>query len=255
VGSYPAGNILLLPGTGVPNGAVGIGKSNPAATLDVNGTVMGSGLAASNITSRTAGEPLQIRAANGAGTGGPLTVAAGDAGAGTGGGGGNLTLQAGSAVPQGGSGYFNQGPAGVVTIKAGGGYNGVGGNIVMQSGPNSPWSLTPDGFSKLALQGGTLNAGDGAVLEVEGGHNINSSRGSISRGGNVRITTGNGVGGYAGGNILLLPGTGTPAGRVGIGVSNPSTLLQVGSATCDGSTWVNSSDRNLKENFTAVDGR
>ena len=42
-------------------------------------------------------------------------------------------------------------------------------------------------------------------------------------------------------------------GYVGIGTSNPGHLLQVGNAAmpayCDGSVWVNSSDRNSKENF------
>jgi hypothetical protein len=44
-------------------------------------------------------------------------------------------------------------------------------------------------------------------------------------------------------------------GRVGIGTNNPSTLLQVGGATCNGTTWVNASDRNAKEHFKAVDAR
>jgi hypothetical protein len=32
-------------------------------------------------------------------------------------------------------------------------------------------------------------------------------------------------------------------------------LLQVGGATCNGTTWVNASDRNAKEHFKAVDAR
>lgn len=42
-------------------------------------------------------------------------------------------------------------------------------------------------------------------------------------------------------------------GNVGIGTVTPTALLQVGSATCNGSTWANGSDRNSKEEFAAVD--
>jgi trimeric autotransporter adhesin len=42
-------------------------------------------------------------------------------------------------------------------------------------------------------------------------------------------------------------------GRVGIGNTVPSTLLQVANATCDGTTWNNASDRNLKDGFAPVD--
>jgi Chaperone of endosialidase len=41
--------------------------------------------------------------------------------------------------------------------------------------------------------------------------------------------------------------------NVGVGVTNPATRFQVVNATCDGNNWVNSSDRNLKENFTPVE--
>jgi hypothetical protein len=50
--------------------------------------------------------------------------------------------------------------------------------------------------------------------------------------------------------ITILAG-----GNVGIGITNPGALLQVGSATCNGTTWVNGSDRNSKEDFAAVNPR
>jgi hypothetical protein len=42
---------------------------------------------------------------------------------------------------------------------------------------------------------------------------------------------------------------------VGIRNNTPSTYLQVINATCNGNTWINSSDRALKENFAPVNGR
>jgi len=72
-------------------------------------------------------------------------------------------------------------------------------------------------------------------------------------------------GGFTGGIGFYVNGTGIgnrfatnevmriQNGRVGIGTNAPTTLLQVGSATCNGTTWANSSDRNAKENFQPVD--
>ena len=42
-------------------------------------------------------------------------------------------------------------------------------------------------------------------------------------------------------------------GNVGVGESNPTHLLQAGFAYCDGNTWTNGSDKNIKENYTDVD--
>ena len=50
--------------------------------------------------------------------------------------------------------------------------------------------------------------------------------------------------------ITILAG-----GNVGIGITNPAALLEVGSATCNGTTWANGSDRNSKEDFAAVNPR
>jgi hypothetical protein len=44
----------------------------------------------------------------------------------------------------------------------------------------------------------------------------------------------------------------TSNGNVGIGTLNPTNKLVVVNARCDGNTWINSSDRNLKENFSPV---
>jgi hypothetical protein len=41
----------------------------------------------------------------------------------------------------------------------------------------------------------------------------------------------------------------TSAGDVGIGTANPSALFQVGSATCNGTTWSNASSRDYRRTF------
>ena len=72
------------------------------------------------------------------------------------------------------------------------------------------------------------------------------------------------AGNFTGGLVFVVNGTGVASkfgasevmriqnGRVGIGTTAPATLLQVGAATCNGTTWVNSSDRNAKEKIEPV---
>ncbi len=72
-------------------------------------------------------------------------------------------------------------------------------------------------------------------------------------------------GGFTGGLSFVVNGTGFDNrfgevetmrlvnGRVGIGTVAPTTLLQVGNATCNGTTWINASDRNTKTGFATVD--
>jgi hypothetical protein len=45
----------------------------------------------------------------------------------------------------------------------------------------------------------------------------------------------------------------TASGNVGIGNVNPTNKLMVVNARCDGTTWINASDRNLKQDFEPVD--
>jgi hypothetical protein len=54
---------------------------------------------------------------------------------------------------------------------------------------------------------------------------------------------------------MTTEGTGYFADKVGIGVDVPSHRIDVaGGAYCDGTNWVNASDKNSKENFVPVDG-
>ncbi len=75
------------------------------------------------------------------------------------------------------------------------------------------------------------------------------------------------AGGFKGGLSVVVNGAGSAnkfgeveamriqEGRVGIGTSAPGDYLQVVNATCNGATWNNASDRNLKESFRPVDGQ
>jgi hypothetical protein len=204
---------------------VGIGTPFPSQALTVQGNAQISGNLSVGTLSVAAnqplnlvtgaGEPISLTVATGGSVGGAVTIAAGSAGVSTGGSGGNLALSAGNAMAQGGAGYANVGPAGNVTINAGTGYNTVGGNVTLSSGTNSPWVLTGNSFSKVSLQGGILNPGDGATIDVEGGHNtLYGSPPQLSAGGNIKLTAGSATGSYNGGNIVLQPGTGSPVGSV-----------------------------------------
>lgn len=48
--------------------------------------------------------------------------------------------------------------------------------------------------------------------------------------------------------------SGAPAQTIAMTATPTDVHVQVGLATCDGSDWINASDRNAKENFEAIDG-
>ena len=208
-------------GSGLPtSGGSGTNETFYGTTV-LNGTVT-----ATNVNSGSATN-FWLQGTGAGSVGGHITIASGTASVGTGGSGGNLNLFAGHAMAQGGSGWNNIGPAGNVNVTAGSGYNSVGGNVILTSGGNSPWNLTLNSYSKISLVGSAYSAGAGAQVDVEGEHNTVSTGSNVGSGGNVKITAGNALGSYAGGNILLQPGTGTPSGNVGINKSNPTTALDV----------------------------
>jgi hypothetical protein len=74
------------------------------------------------------------------------------------------------------------------------------------------------------------------------------------------ISTGSGNGEGAGKLLLRDTTQGvvmtlSTNGNVGIGTSSPTDKLVVVNARCDGSSWINASDRNLKQDFAPVDTR
>jgi hypothetical protein len=70
-------------------------------------------------------------------------------------------------------------------------------------------------------------------------------------GGLAFFDNGTGIGNAFGSNEVMR----IQNGRVGIGTTAATALLQVGTATCNGTTWVNGSDRNSKEAFAAINPR
>jgi hypothetical protein len=114
--------------------------------------------------------------------------------------------------------------------------------------------LTLNSYSEVSLIGSAYSTGSGAEVDVEGEHNTVSNGSNSGSGGNVKVIAGNASGSYAGGNVLLMPGTGSPAGGVGIGTNAPVYPLELASgAYCSAAgVWTSVSDRNAKEDFTAV---
>jgi len=95
--------------------------------------------------------------------------------------------------------------------------------------------LTPAANESGLLFGNTNSTADGGIL-------YNS--GSLARGLEFRAGGNN--------NRMVI----TSAGNVGIGTTSPGYLLVVGSsgspAYCNGTTWQNGSDRNIKQDFGAI---
>jgi hypothetical protein len=191
--------------------------------------------AASGSLASGSGGNVNISAGTG-GNGGTVNLMGGASGGGTFSG-GNVAINGGNVAINGGNGGTS-GNGGVISLIGGNGSvggnvnlsggtspgGGAGGNISILSGGNSSLNSISNSYSTIVVQGIGLNPGDGGSITVEGGHNT-AYGSSSSSGGNMRISGGNGTGGYSGGNIVLLPGT--PGGYVGIGKNNPLTTLDV----------------------------
>jgi len=114
------------------------------------------------------------------------------------------------------------------------------------------------GFLRVDSRAGTLFTFNGRPA---GSTADTAQLGSISAEGTVRFEIGPGEKFSLGGNgDFEIDAFGVIGGRfvvlnngnVGIGNAAPSSKLQVVNATCNGTTWANASDRNLKEHFAKV---
>jgi hypothetical protein len=234
-------DVFVLKGNGdvKVSGNVGIGTAAPGAKLDVvsnggysqiwrdaSGVIVASMSAngifstsfpssGDNLGSHIAGTALDMAgfAINSAGNingSGAVSLAAGGIGA--------LSLLAGNTLSPGQTG-------GGVTIAAGGGYNAPGAGVLVSAGLTSTWS-TVGSSTTVVLNGGPSDSpATSAQIKVHG--KISAGGGSPTNpGGPVEILGGNGNS-AKGGNIILLPGSGSPEGYVGIGTANPQAKLHV----------------------------
>lgn len=177
---------------------------------------------------------------------------------------GNFSVGAGIRAELGSAKKFSLGGTGTFEIDAPGIVGGrffVGNNGYLGMGTTNPQApihlITSAGFTTLRLQS-TQTPGFGRIEffsnpQGDGGEwrpgFIQSTDNGNFTGGIAFCVNGTGVGNKIATNEVMR----IVNGRVGIGTNNPSTLLQVGGATCNGTAWANASDRALKENFQPVD--
>ena len=154
------------------------------------------------------------------------------------------TSYAGSFVWSDGTSGFSDSKADQFLIQAGGGV-GIG------------TSQTPPGGLRVASGGLAVTGASSPNYGTAQGVFLEEA--TVITGGFPPIISGAGAVyayDYADGHPLPLL-LNSPGGNVGIGTTTPNYLLTVGTggAYCNGTTWVNGSDRNSKEDFAAINPR
>ena len=149
------------------------------------------------------------------------------------------------------------------------------GTFVWADSQNASFASTSSNQFVIRAQGGVgvNTASPQQDLSVNGGMNVDQASlntGTIAHALSFGSGSGEGLGsirttGFAdsyGSNIstdIATRMTILQHGNVGIGTTNPANLLVVGGsaspAYCNGTTWVNGSDRNSKEGFAAINPR
>lgn len=205
------GNIYNNTGTNV-----GIGTTTPGDKLEVNGNI------------RLSGSGTILAAPSTVGSAYSVTVQAGDPNVGIGGSGGSVNITATNNMPQGGSGWTNQGTSGNINLTAGSGYNSAGGNVNITAGLSSYWGLVTDAHSDVIVKGGyNINAADAGTITAEGGHILAGFNSTTSTGGNLILFPGTGANNGGNGSIKLdgIIAYGVTTGLAGGASGSPVSLL------------------------------
>lgn len=220
-----AGNIYNNTGTNV-----GVGLTNPADKLEVNGNI------------RLSGSRIVLASPSTTGSANSITIRAGDPYIPVGGSGGTVNILATNNMPSGGSGYGNLGPSGDINLTAGSGYNTGGGHVNITAGATSCWAVAGNSHADVNLQGGAnLSSADAASINLQGGGTVGIGCPTVNtNGGNLILRSGIGTGTGAQGNIQLLNG------NVGIGTSAPTQKLHVVGNICYTGSIVACSDIRYK---------
>ena len=219
----------------ITQGSVGIGTASPGGILDVEGA---DGSAAPVILSAGSGISLPT-APFGFGAGGP---------------GANVIITGGNGGDGGAFSYSGSGGNLILLPGAAGipGFNGLPGNPgYVGIGTSSPVSLL--NVVGMAGSGQGLQF-DSREIKFRGDGDAHWSIFANRIPGTFTIedTSADATNGVAGIVAIAVEKT---TGRVGIGTTSPGTLLQVGAATCNGTTWQNASDRALKNHFSTITPR
>jgi hypothetical protein len=240
--SFPGGRFIVT-----TNGNVGIGTANPATNLEVNGAAQIDGAAQVNGGAQIGGVAkcnggIVVNSTNGFGqsslgsfsidapsfSGGRFIVTTnGKVGIGTSNPSGTLTLN--------GTNGFSQSAEGAFSIDA---PNISGGRFIVTTNGNVGIGLSAPNTEKLVVAGGV----DFTTAATSPTNDFGMGLSYESYGGRIQT--------FQTKPLILNP----LGNNVGIGITSPTNLLQVANAYCNGSSWVNASDRNLKQDFASVDG-